>query len=123
MVFYHELLKFLIIRDIYKHHTIITHIMFGIIHVFFRIDMITRDVVSHKKLEKEKEKLAALEKQHGVTGFAELQSRLEEVSGKRHGHFFYSSTITSILNPLKRSKAEERSRKRPNDGRYFTDGD
>ena len=43
--------------------------------------MITRGVVSHEKLEKEKEKLAALEKQHGVTGFAELQSRLEEVSG------------------------------------------
>ena len=80
MVFYHELLKFLIIRNIYKHHTIITHII-GIIHVFFRIDMITRGVVSHEKLEKEKEKLAALEKQHGVTGFAELQSRLEEVSG------------------------------------------
>ena len=34
------------------------------------------------KLEKEKDKLATLEKQHGVTGFAELQSRLEEVSGK-----------------------------------------
>ena len=47
----------------------------------FRTDMISRDFVSHKKLEKEKEKLAALEKQHGVTGFAELQSRLEEVSG------------------------------------------
>ena len=81
MVFYHEPLKFLIIRDIYKDHTIITHIMFGIIHVFYRTDIITRGVVSHKKLEKEKEKLAALEKQHGVTGFAELQSRLEEVSG------------------------------------------
>ena len=38
-------------------------------------------VLNCKKLEKEKEKLAALEKQHGVTGFAELQSRLEEVSG------------------------------------------
>jgi len=40
----------------------------------------TVEILNHK-LEKEKEKLAALEKQHGVTGFAELQSRLEEVSG------------------------------------------
>jgi len=42
----------------------------------------TVEILNHK-LEKEKEKLSALEKQHGVTGFAELQSRLEEVSGQK----------------------------------------
>lgn len=36
-----------------------------------------------KQLNSEKEKLKQLEKMHGVSGFSELQSKLEEVSGKK----------------------------------------
>ena len=39
--------------------------------------------VLEQKLKKEKESLSALEEAHGVSGFAELRQRLEEVSGKK----------------------------------------
>jgi len=42
----------------------------------------TMEILGHK-LIKEKEKLARLEKVHGVTGFAEQQQRLEEISGAK----------------------------------------
>merc|ERR1712062_447799 len=42
----------------------------------------TIEVLNHK-LSKEKDKLKQLEEAHGVSGFAELQSRLEEVSGQK----------------------------------------
>ena len=42
----------------------------------------TMEILKHK-LVKEKDKLARLEKVHGVTGFAEQQARLEEISGAK----------------------------------------
>lgn len=39
--------------------------------------------IIQKQLNNEKQKLSQLEKLHGVSGFSELQSKLEEVSGKK----------------------------------------
>lgn len=39
--------------------------------------------VLQRQLNSEREKLAQLEKLHGVSGFSELQSKLEEVSGMK----------------------------------------